>query len=379
MKNRHLLEVIVIYKKFKELQLSTLGMGNMRLPVLKTETESHIDKEKAQQIIDYAMANGVNYYDTAYSYHNGESEIFLGEALKKYERESYYIATKFNINSNPDYKAVFKEQLHRLQTDYIDFYLIHALSDNTMQRYIEEGSVDYFIEQKKAGKIKHLGFSTHASINTFEKFLEYTDWDFTQIQLNYFDWLYSHTKEEYDILKKRNLPIIVMEPVRGGRLVSLSEMAEFKLKKAHPDWSMASWAFRWIKRLSSVVVVLSGMSDINQIKENIETFSDELFLTDQEEALLFDACHTFKKEVSVPCTSCRYCCNDCPVEIDIPEYLNIYNKYRTDGRWYAINALKKAESKGKPQDCIACGVCTSLCPQDIDVKSVMKELAELQQ
>lgn len=368
----------MIYKKFKEIMLSTLGMGNMRLPIIKTETGTHIDKLKAQQIIDYAMANGINYYDTAYMYHNGESEEFLGEALAKYDRNDYFLATKFNINANPDYKAVFEEQLTKLKTDHVDFYLIHALSDSTMQRYIDEGSVNYFLEQKEKGRIKYLGFSTHASIPTLEKFLNHTQWDFTQMQLNYFDWLYSHTKQEYEILEKRNIPVIVMEPIRGGRLAVLSQKAELELNKAHPDWSMASWAFRWIKRLSQVKVVLSGMSDMNQIIENISTFNDNLSLSDEEESLLFKACKAFKNEVTVPCTGCRYCCDDCPVKINIPAYLSIYNKYRTDGRWYAINALKKADSIGKPEDCIACGVCTDLCPQDIDVKTVMSELAELQ-
>jgi hypothetical protein len=368
----------MIYKKFKDILLSRLGMGNMRLPTKKVQSGTVIDKNRAQQIIDYAMNNGINYYDTAYMYHNGESEEFLGEALKKYDRSSYYLATKFNINANPDYKAVFDEQLSKLNTDYIDFYLIHALSDSTMQRYIDEGSVNYFNEQKKAGKIKFLGFSTHASVGTLEKFADYTDWDFAQMQLNYFDWLYSHTKAEYQALKQRDIPIVVMEPVRGGRLATLSDAAESKLKSAHPDWSMASWAFRWIKRLPQVMVVLSGMSEMNQIIENIETFSDDISLSAEEEILLFEACEAFKKEVTVPCTGCRYCCDDCPAEINIPEYLTIYNKYKTDGRWYAINALKKVDSKGKPEDCIACGVCTELCPQDIDVKSVMSELAEIQ-
>ncbi|NLF36288.1 MAG: oxidoreductase, partial [Clostridiaceae bacterium] len=212
----------MIYKKFKDILLSRLGMGNMRLPTKKVQSGTVIDKNKAQQIIDYAMNNGINYYDTAYMYHNGESEEFLGEALKKYDRSSYYLATKFNINANPDYKAVFEEQLSKLQTDYIDFYLIHSLSDSTMQRYIDEGSVNYFIEQKRAGKIKFLGFSTHASVGTLEKFADYADWDFAQMQLNYFDWLYSHTKAEYQALKQRDIPIVVMEPVRGGRLATLS-------------------------------------------------------------------------------------------------------------------------------------------------------------
>lgn len=366
----------MIYKPFKDLSLSCLGMGNMRLPVQGDKPGAPIDWERAQQIIDYAMENGINYYDTAFVYHNGESEKFLGEAMKKYPRESYHLATKFFILANPDYKAVFEEQLSRLQTDYIDFYLIHGIFDHTWQQYLDSGCIEYFLEQQKAGRIRHLGFSSHASVENLTRFADHHKWDFAQIQLNYFDWQYSTTAEEYKVLEERSIPIIVMEPVRGGHLASLSSDAEGILKAAHPDWSIASWALRWIKTLPQVQVTLSGMSTLEQIRDNVATYQEPEGLSAEDTATLMKACEAFKKQVSVPCTACRYCCDGCPVNINIPAYLSIYNSYKTDGPW-ALNGLKDVDSEGKPADCIACGACTGHCPQSIDVPGIMKELKEL--
>lgn len=364
------------YKKFRDIQLSRLGMGNMRLPVMGNEPSAPIDRVRAQEIIDYAIENGINYFDTAYVYHNGESEKFLGEALKKYPRESYYLATKFFILENPDYKAVFEEQLSRLQTDHVDFYLIHGIFDHTYQQYIDSGCIAWFLEQKKAGRIRYLGFSSHAVPENLEKFVGQNDWDFAQIQLNYFDWNYGSAKQEYEILERHHIPVMVMEPVRGGRLSSLSPAAEEVLKEARPDWSMASWAFHWIKRLPQVQVVLSGMSTMEQIRENVSTFSDGYALTAGDEKDLFYACELFKKQVSVPCTACRYCCDGCPAQIEIPKFLALYNSYKTDGPW-ALNGYDAVESKGKPGDCIGCGACMEHCPQGIQIPNIMKELAAL--
>lgn len=366
----------MIYKTFKDIELSRLGMGNMRLPVHSDQPGTPIDRAKAQEIIDYAMAHGVNYYDTAYVYHSGESEKFLGEALKKYSRESYYLATKFLIMANPDYKAVFEEQLQRLQTDYIDFYLIHALSDNTCQKYIDSGCIEYFLEQQKAGRIKYLGFSSHASLENLEKFASHHNWDFAQIQLNYFDWMYGTAKEEYRILEKHNLPVIVMESIRGGRLATLSSEADAILRAEQPTWSNASWALRWLKSLPQVQVILSGMSTIEQIQENVMVFEEDRAVTKEEEKILFSACEAFHDQVRVPCTACRYCCDGCPAQIEIPKFLEVYNRYKTDGR-QALGGLKNIDSKGNPADCVGCGACTEHCPQNIEVPQIMTELAEL--
>lgn len=361
-------------KPFKDIQLSRLGMGCMRLP-LDGPKDTCIDVAKAQEIIDYAMANGINYYDTAYVYHTFHSEKFLGGAMKKYPRDSYYLATKYFIGAAEDYKACFEEQLSNLQTDHIDFYLVHCLMDDNVDKYIESGCIQYFAEQKKLGRITNLGFSTHASVETTKRFLDQYDWDFVQIQLNYYDWLFSTAKEEYELLASRNIPIMVMEPVRGGRLATLNEQSNARLKAAAPDMSIASWAMRWVSSLPAVQVVLSGMTTMEQIVDNIDTFANSEPLNDEEQALLLDVCREYKKQVTVPCTGCRYCTDGCPMEIDIPKMMEIMNAYKVDGP-RALNALKNVEEGKRPSDCIGCGACTAHCPQSIDIPAIMTELAE---
>ncbi len=366
------------FKDYQGIRLSTLGMGNMRLPTVNpADPKAAIDYPAAHQIIDSAYENGINYFDTAYTYSGGESEKCLGACMTKHPRDSFYLASKYFIGANPDYKAVFEEQLQRLQTDRIDFYLIHCLLDNNIDSYLCSGAIEYFLEQKRLGRIRYLGFSSHASLETLTRFADHHAWDFAQLQINYYDWLYGTSKQEYDILAKRSIPIMVMEPVRGGRLAALTPEAEAPLKAAHPDWSIASWSLRFVRTLPAVHVILSGMSSMDQLQDNLNTF-DGNPLTDEETALLFKSCEMFRHQVQVPCTSCRYCCDGCPAEINIPEYLNLYNAYKVDGRG-ALRAAEKIESVGKPADCVGCGACTGHCPQNIDTPSVMAELAGLLQ
>jgi predicted aldo/keto reductase-like oxidoreductase len=366
----------MIYKTFKDIKLSRLGMGNMRLPPKSDGFHAPVDYPKAQEIIDYAMANGINYYDTAFDYHGGDSEKFLGEALAKYPREGYYLATKFFILASPDYKAMFEEQLTRLKTDYIDFYLIHGIFDHTFQKYIDCGCIDYLLEQKEKGRIKYFGFSSHANTKNFTTFLNIRQWDFVQIQINYYDWLYGHAKEHYEILEKRGIPVMNMSPVRGGRLASLTPEAESMLKAEHPDWSSVAWSFFWLKKLPGVQAILSGMSTLEQIKENISVFSNDKSLNEEDEKLLFKACEVFRSELQIPCTACRYCCGSCPAQIDIVKILEIYNRFTIDGFW-ALRDLDTIGPKGSPTDCTECGLCNERCPQSIDVKKIMAELAKL--
>lgn len=366
----------MIYKDYKDIQLSRLGMGNMRLPRVNNDSKGAIDYDAAKKMIDSAMANGVNYYDTAYVYHEQTSENFLGKALKDYFRDSYYLATKFYIRSNPDYKAVFEEQLAKLQTDYIDFYLIHCLMDDSYDEYVNSGCIEYFLEMKKEGKIKYLGFSSHASPAVLKKFAQHHDWDFVQIQLNYFDWKYGTAKEEYEILKDLNISIMVMEPIRGGRLSQLSDEAEQILKEAKPQWSISSWALRWVMSLDQVQVVLSGMTKPIHMEDNLKTVNDFTPLTEEEKDILMKACEVHKKYLSIPCTGCRYCCDDCPSQINIPEVLGIYNRFKVEGLG-ELKALKTIDSMGGPLDCISCGMCTHHCPQSIDIPSIMSKLQEL--
>ena len=365
------------YKNYKDgISLSRLGMGAMRLPVIG-EDQGDIDYEKAKEIIDYAYKNGVNYYDTAYIYHNQKSEEFLGKALKEYPRETYYVADKFNFQAQPDYTIQLKEQLDRLQMEYIDFYLIHGIQDSWLDDFLKCGAIAYFDEKKKEGKIRSLGFSFHGSPDNLRRLLTVYKWDFVQIQLNYYDWYYSDAKVLYDILEEAGIPIIVMEPVRGGRLASLIPEADKILKDAEPEESIASWALRWVMSRPQVQVVLSGMSTLDQIKDNVHIFSDYEGITAQEEALLKQAVELFRPTVAVACTACHYCCPDCPKELDIPKILSIYNDIKILGEnWRATFANALPEGK-RPEDCIGCGSCTKHCPQSIDVPAIMQEFAEL--
>lgn len=360
------------YKKFKDINISRLGMGNMRLP----ERDGHIDVETARAIIDRAVEGGVNYFDTAWMYHSFESQKFLGETMKKYPRDSFYLATKFHNGFQIDHKTMFEEQLKQLQTDYVDFYLLHGVGDTSGPRYIDEGAVDYFLEQQQKGRIRYLGFSAHASTEYLAKFASHHKWDFAQIQLNYFDWLFKTAAEEYKILEERDIPIVVMEPVRGGRLASLTPEADAPLREAHPEWSIASWAFRFVRSLPQVQVVLSGMSSMDQINDNLLTFSDDTLFTDKDREILFEAARKFEGQVQVPCTSCRYCCDGCPSQINIPEWLALYNRYKLEGEWIIKCFAPEIKSEGKPEQCIQCGACSGMCPQSIDIPSFMTGLAE---
>lgn len=359
-------------KPFQSIRLSTLGMGAMRLPMKDAD---HIDYEKAHEILDKAYECGINYFDTAYVYNGGDSERCLGAWIQKHPRDSFYIATKFNVNANPDYEAVFEEQLQRLQTDHIDFYLLHCLKDHNIDKYIQGGAIEYFREQQKKGRITYQGFSTHADTATLTRFADYTHWDFAQIQMNYYDWVYGTAAEEYEILAQRNIPIMVMEPVRGGRLAALTPEVSEMLRAAHPDWSMASWALRFVQCHPQVQVILSGMSTMEQMVDNLSTFADAPGLSREDYDLLLQAGERFRKQIYVPCTGCRYCIPECPMQINIPAYLQIYNDYKSNGSW-ALQGLKNVESEGKLTDCIACGACMGHCPQDIQIPKILAELAE---
>lgn len=361
----------MIYKPYKNQSISRLGMGNMRLPT--TGERGPIDREKAQEIIDYAVSNGINYFDTAYIYHGGESETFTGDALAKYPRDSYNMATKFNIMSGTDYKAIFEKQLEKMKTDHIDFYLIHGIFDNNIDQYIDIGAVDYFAEQKKAGRIRNLGFSSHASVQGLERFIKLRDWDFAQIQMNYLDWTLQDAKAQYELLTAHNIPVIVMEPLRGGRLADLSPEANAVLKEAQPEWSLASWAFRWLLRYPNVQVILSGMTTLDQMKDNVATFENVEPLSDEQADILMRACDMLRSQINVPCTACRYCCDDCPQNLDIPKLMEMYNHYKLSGPMglWMMNSIEK-----KPSECIACGVCSAHCPQNISIPDIMGELAK---
>lgn len=365
---------------FKNKKLPMLGMGTMRFPLTDKKDPSSIDIEKTREMIDFAMSNGINYFDTAYPYHGSMSEIVLGKLLSDYPRESYYLATKFpghQILSSYDPEAVFEDQLKKCNVEYFDFYLLHNVYENSIDTYNDPkwGIIDYFIEQKEKGRIKHLGFSTHGGVQLMREFLKQhgDKMEFCQIQLNYVDWTLQNAKEKCELLKEYNIPVWVMEPVRGGKLISLSDKQTEMLQSIHTDWSNAEWAFRWLMGIDNVSVVLSGMSNMQQLTENNRIFSSFQPLTEEDSQVLYTIADELK--TTVPCTACKYCVEGCPMEINIPELLSNYNEicyspsFNIGMRMDAIPVGKRAV------DCISCGQCTQICPQRIDIPSALADFA----
>ena len=369
----------MIDSEFQGKRLSLLGFGTMRLP---THADGSIDEAQVAEMAAYALEHGVNYFDTAYPYHGGESERVIGRVLSKYPRDSWYLATKYpghQISSTGyDPAEIFEEQLQKCGVEYFDFYLLHNVYEKSMEVYLDPkwGIIDYFKEQKRLGRIKHLGFSCHAETKGLKEFLDECgeDMEFCQIQLNYLDWTLQDAKGKYDLLTERGIPVWVMEPVRGGRLASLSDAEEAKLKALHPEDSIASWGFRFLQALPNVKMVLSGMSSMEQMVDNVKTFSEDKPLTAEETALLLDIAEGMKD--SVPCTACRYCCDGCPAGLDIPGLISTYNELRFSP---AVNVAMRIEfmpEDKKPTACIGCGQCTRMCPQNIDVPGALKDFAE---
>ena len=372
------------YADFNGIELSRLGMGNMRLPV-RGITRS-IDAAKARAIIDYCMESGVNYYDTAWGYHYGKSESVLGEALSKHNHDDFYIATKFpgyDLSNFDKYEEIFEKQLEKCKVDYFDFYLLHNVCENSMPTYTngDFGIIEYFVGQKRSGRIKHLGLSTHANADNLEEILDFIEGklgekpDFCQIQLNYIDWTLQDAKKKVDILNSRGIPIIVMEPLRGGKLADTGEDNNAKLKALRPDDSIASWALRWIEQVEGVKVILSGMSAFDQMKDNIRTFSEGEELNDAELGLLDEIADTLKS--GVPCTACRYCCEGCPMELDIPTLLAGYNDLKFQTTLTVPMMMDETPEDKWPDKCIGCGACSAVCPQQIDIPEVLRAFTEL--
>ncbi len=357
------------------MRISRLGMGNMRLPV-DDEDNAKINYEKAKAIIDHCMKGGINYYDTAYIYHDGKSEEFVGRALADYPRESYFVADKYNLQANPDYKAQLAQQLERLQMDYIDFYLLHGIQDSFLDAMLTNDCIPYFDAQKKLGKIRNLGFSYHGSPEMLPKLLKAYPWDFVQIQLNYYDWYFGDAKELYEILKEAHIPVMVMEPVHGGLLANLNDEAASVLKNADPNQSLASWAMHWVMDLDQVQVILSGMSNIAQVEDNLKTFEDALPLTEPEQVQIKKAAAIQHGAVAVACTGCRYCCPDCPTGLDIPRLLKAYNDAKIGGAWRLSGLLTLPKEK-LPTACVGCGSCTRHCPQSFDIPKYLGEMKEM--
>lgn len=362
------------YKNFRdEIKLSRLGMGAMRLPV-RDGNDALVDYEKAKHLIDLCMEQGINYYDTAYIYHGGKSEEFLGKALAEYSRDSFYVADKYNFQAEPDYRKQFGEQLARLGMERIDFYLLHGVQDYFAQAMIQNGCIAYFDEQKRRGKIRYLGFSFHGTPEMLKAFLKLYAWDFVQIQLNYYDWYFQDAKKLYEILEEAGIPVMVMEPVHGGLLADLTEDAAKELMAGNTESSQASWAMRWVMSLPNVQVVLSGMSNEDQVIDNIRTFSEAQPLTQEDQERIRKAAQIQHTSVAVACTGCRYCTPNCPQGLDIPFLLKNYNEAKIGGTW-RIGYLKELPQEKQPSACIGCGACAEHCPQGFQIPQILKELS----
>ena len=361
-----------------DVKVSLLGMGCMRLPKVDPEKED-IDYEKAQEIIDYAYANGVNYFDTAYGYHGGQSELFVGQALKKYPRESFSLASKMPIwcvKEKGDVERIFNEQLQRCQTEYFDFYLFHSQNAANFQKCQEFGVYEFLSQMKAEGKIRRLGFSFHDTPEVLRHICDTYPWDFAQIQLNYLDWEMQDAKTQYQILNDREIPVIVMEPVRGGALASPCEAADILFREERPDKSVASWAIRFAASLPGVLTVLSGMSNMEQVRDNVDTMTRFEPLTDREREVIDEALEAYRKKDTVPCTGCRYCM-DCPFGVDIPKMFSLYNHYvlDRDGEDY-LEAYEAQPESERADQCQACGACMEKCPQHIHIPDQMVTIRE---
>lgn len=373
----------MVLKQFQNIQLSALGMGMMRLPE-KEGADGSIDEEKTIQMFDYAIEHGINYFDTAWGYHNGQSEIMAGKILSRYPRESYYLADKFpgyDLSNMYKVEEIFEKQLKRCKTDYFDFYLFHNVCEMNIEPYLDKkyGIMEYLLKQKEAGKIRHLGFSAHGNCDVMKCFLEtYGKYmEFCQIQLNYVDWNFQNAREKVDLLHEYKLPVWVMEPLRGGMLASLSEEDTLRLSKLRPAENTPAWAFRFLQTIPGVTVVLSGMSDFSQVKENISVFEEENPLSTEEFRVLTDIADTMVGKTALACTSCRYCVSHCPRELDIPSLLSLYNEHCfTKGGFIAPMALSALPGDKWPSSCIGCQSCEAVCPQQLKISEAMGDFSK---
>lgn len=376
------------YRNFKDMKLSMLGFGAMRLPVIDGD-DAKIDAEKTMRMVDYAMKHGVNYYDTAWGYHGGHSEEVMGQALRRFPRDKYFLATKFpgyDLANMPKVQEIFEKQLEKTGHDYFDFYLFHNVCEMNIEQYLDPryGIMDYLRKQRECGRIRHLGFSCHGELPVLKRFLEaYGDeMEFCQLQLNYLDWEFQHGREKVELLKKYNIPVWVMEPLRGGKLAHLNDDQESRLKELRPQEEIPAWAFRFLQGLPEVRVVLSGMTDEAQLKANIETFEQDLPLNGEELQTLMQIAGQLADEQTVPCTACHYCVDHCPAGLDIPRLISLHNEHTLTTKsgqagFIAPMALAAFPEDKRPSACLHCRSCEKVCPQQIKISEVMGDFANI--
>lgn len=372
----------MIYQNFENLRLSALGMGTMRLPVLNDRYDE-VNREETFQMVDLALEQGVNYFDTAYGYHNGNSETAIGKALARHPRESFYLADKFpgyDLSNMDKVESIFEEQLRRCGVDYFDFYLFHNVYEKNIGPYLDEshGILKYLLAQKAIGRIRHLGFSCHGSLEVLKRFLDAygSHMEFCQIQLNYLDWDFQDAKAKVAELNQRKIPVWVMEPLRGGKLAKLPAEDAAKLKALRPDEEVPAWAFRFLQSVPGVTMILSGMSDMAQLRGNLSTFERSKPLTAAEREALLDIAHGMVRQGTLPCTACRYCTSHCPQQLDIPALLALYNEHCfTGGGFIAPMAVDALPEDKRPSACLGCRSCEAVCPQQIKISEAMADFS----
>ena len=367
------------YRQFEKLGVSPslLGFGCMRFP---QNPDGSICEPEAEKMLDTAIQAGVSYIDTAYPYHNGDSEPFVGRVLKKYDRSRLFLATKlpvWNVKTLDDAKRLFQEQLDRLQTDYVDFYLLHCLDKEKWQLVLDLGLIPYFEEMKKEGKIRFFGFSFHDDFEVFKTILTYRNWDFCQIQYNYVDTDIQAGDRGYELAEELGVPLVIMEPVKGGSLAALPEEVTEPFRSYKPDASISSWALRWVASKPNVKVVLSGMSDMEQVNDNLQTFGSFQPLSLREKELVADVAAAIKKRTKNGCTGCAYCM-PCPFGVNIPQNFRIWNDLSMYGN---VNRTRQAyfkelEESARADQCQKCGKCEEVCPQSLSIRENLEAAAK---
>ena len=356
-------------------ETSLLGFGCMRFP---QTPEGKIDEALTEKMLDQAIAQGVNYIDTAYPYHDGQSEVVVGKILKKYDRNSFYLATKLPVwlvNTAEDVDKYLEEQLAKLQTDHIDFYLMHAMGKERWDKMVEIGCVKRLEELQEQGKIKYLGFSFHDKYEVFEEILNYRDWDFCQIQLNYMDAEEQAGLKGCQLATDKGIPVVVMEPVKGGSLAVFAEDITAKLKELDPEASPASFALRWVGSLPGVKVILSGMSSMEQVEDNLRTFAAFKPLSEQEQDTIREVTEILRSRVQNGCTGCRYCM-PCPAGVNIPGCFATWNTYHMYQNYNSVrwNWEVVLGDEHQPKNCVQCGKCEAQCPQKIAIREDLKRV-----
>ncbi len=372
----------MVYRNFQDIKLSGLGLGMMRLPVVDGN-DAVVDEKAAEEMVDYAYNHGINYFDTAWGYHNGQSELVAGKCLSKYSRDTYYLATKFPGYDNSNFgktEEIFEKQLEKCQTEYFDFYLFHNVYEGNIDNYLDEQyqTYEYLMEQKRNGRIKHLGFSAHGSREVIERFLKAygKDMEFCQLQLNYMDWHFQKCDEKVELLKSYGIPVWVMEPLRGGRLAKASDSMTALMNEMRPDETIPAWAFRFLQTIPEVTMVLSGMSNMEQLQQNIATYEEDRPLTEEEMKKLIAQIDMESKQAGLPCTACHYCTSHCPKQLEIPEIIALFNEHKvTGGGFIAPMAVASMPEEKRPSACIGCRSCEKVCPQQIKISEAMKEFS----